>query len=201
MTSGQAAQRLYTIGHSTLESEQFITLLMRHGIRTLVDVRHYPASRRLPHFSQEALAQALAEQGIAYVHLRDLGGRRHQIIAGSGNDGWRVAAFRAYADYAAHSPAYLTALAHMEALARHSGPTAYMCAEHTHLKCHRRIISDYLLARGWDVQHIQSNGKLEPHVYTTHAHIGDGGHVRYPAIQAGHAQPSEDAAQLAMWSA
>lgn len=183
---------IYTIGHSTLDIASFLALLTRHHIETLVDIRHYPASRRCPQFNQDALAASLAAVGIRYAHLVALGGRRHQIIAGSGNEGWRVAAFRAYADYAL-TPAFADGLARLEAIARR-GATAYMCAEATHYKCHRRIVSDWLLASGWNVQHIiLPTGALEPHVYPEHAEVIDET-VRYPAVRR-----VEAARQVALW--
>lgn len=188
----QPRPRIYTIGHSTLPIERFLALLTQHQIELLVDIRHYPWSRRNPQFSQWALQNALYAQGISYTHLGDLGGRRSQIVAGSGNEGWRVSAFRAYADYATYSPAFGQALETLMSVARH-WPTAYMCSEHTHLKCHRRIVSDYLLALDWDVQHIASNGTLASHVYTEHAEVSEG-RVRYPA------QHKAEAENLSLWS-
>lgn len=196
---------IYTIGHSTQDIEHFLALLTRHHIETLVDIRHYPASRRCPQFNQAALAASLSEVGIGYTHLVALGGRRHQIIAGSGNDGWRVPAFRAYADYAL-SPEFRHGRETLEAIARRS-VTAYMCAEVTHYKCHRRIVSDWLLASGWDVRHILASGALEAHTYTSHAKPQTTYGVtcvRYPTVHAcgghvAHVSPIETAHQIALW--
>ncbi len=99
-------------------------------------------------------------------------------MEGSGNEGWRLEAFRAYADHAL-TEEFARGLAQLEALAVEA-PTAYMCAEHTHLRCHRRIVSDWLKARGWDVEHILADGRLEPHAFTGFARVV-GGRVTYPA--------------------
>lgn len=174
---------IYTIGHSTHDSDFFLALLRQHGVTELVDIRHYPTSRHCPQFTQAALVKTLATAGITYTHLLALGGRRHTVVADSGNEGWRVAAFRSYADYAL-SDSFAAGLAQLEAIGRR-GVTAYMCAERSHYQCHRRIVSDWLLALGWDVRHILATGASERHVYTTHAHItivGGAPRVRYPAV-------------------
>ncbi len=170
-------RRICTIGHSTLPIGEFIELLRDAGVDTLVDIRSFPGSRHSPQYGQAALRDALADAGIAYVHLPALGGRRRAIVAGSGNEGWREPSFRSYADYTA-SPEWQEGLERLEQIATAS-PSAIMCAERTHLRCHRRIVSDNLKARGWDVLHITSRG-IEPHVYTEHARIEDG-RVTYPA--------------------
>lgn len=172
-------RRIYTIGHSTLPIEQFLALLRQHEIKTLVDIRQYPGSRRYPQFGQAALRNTLRVYGITYVHLVDLGGRRHEVVAGSGNEGWRVKAFRSYADYATYSPAFAAALERLEGIAGASR-VALMCAEYTPLKCHRRILADLMKALDWDVQHITTVGALLPHTYTEHAHVVNGV-VHYPA--------------------
>ena len=101
--------RVFTIGHSTRSWEDFLSLLREAGVSTVVDVRRFPASRRYPHFGGPALARALAEAGIGYVHELDLGGRRGPR-EGSPNVAWHVAAFRGYADHMS-SDAFQAALA------------------------------------------------------------------------------------------
>lgn len=183
-TTNDQRRVIYTIGHSTHTLDKFCALLVQHQIKRLVDIRRYPGSRRLPHFNQDALQDALYAHGIRYDHLEHLGGRRGEIVAGSDNDGWRVRAFRAFADYARYSSAFAHDLAYLERIAR-DGRTAYMCSEHTHLQCHRRIISDYLLARGWRVQHILANGLVLPHTYTSWARV-EGVRVAYPCDHGAH---------------
>lgn len=171
---------VYTIGHSTHALETFVRLLETHAIQTVFDIRRYPWSRHSPQYNQEALAASLAARGIGYRHEVRLGGRRHGHVDGSGNEGWRVASFRSYADYASTDPVFLDGLQSLERAA-HVARLAYLCSEQTHYQCHRRIVSDYLLARGWRVLHIRPNGTLVAHEFTSHASV-QGVDVRYPAL-------------------
>src|SRR4051794_30898515 len=77
---------LLTIGHSTHSLGEFLSLLRGAGVELVADVRRFPGSRRHPHFGGEALAASLAEAGIGYEHLAELGGRR-SVAAGPPNDG------------------------------------------------------------------------------------------------------------------
>jgi uncharacterized protein (DUF488 family) len=133
----------------------------------------------LPHFAREPLAAALAARGIDYVHLEALGGRR-RAVPGSPNGGWRVEGFRGYADHMG-TPEFEAALEELEALARER-PTAYMCAEADVHRCHRRLTSDALLARGWWVGHIGPRGEVRAHELTPWA-VLEGGRVTYPPAQ------------------
>ena len=168
---------IYTIGHSNHSLEQFVGLLGAHEIETLVDIRSYPGSRKFPWFGRKELEVTLP---IRYVWLGEsLGGRRRGQVEGSGNEGWRSASFRSYADYASFNPNFLVGLDQLERLARECR-VAYMCSEYTHRKCHRGILSDWLWAQGWEVEHILSNGHLERHEPTSFARVRDGV-VWYPA--------------------
>jgi uncharacterized protein (DUF488 family) len=171
--------RVHTIGHSTHDLRTFLRLLERHGIARLVDIRRFPSSRRLPHFAREPLTAALAEHGIDYVHLEALGGRRRPV-PGSPNGAWEVAGFRGYADHMG-TPEFAAALEALEVLARER-PTAYMCAEADVHRCHRRLTSDALLARGWWVGHIGPRGEVRAHELTPWA-VVEGGRVIYPPAQ------------------
>jgi uncharacterized protein (DUF488 family) len=167
---------LFTIGHSTHSLEDFLALLRTHGIERLVDVRIAPGSRRFPHFAGDRLARALPADGVEYVHARALGGRRRPL-PGSPNTGWRTAAFRGYADHM-RTEEFEGALRELEGLARERR-TAIMCAEALWWRCHRRLIADALVARGWRVTHIASDGALAAHELPPFAEI-DSGHVAYP---------------------
>lgn len=90
---------IYTIGHSTRTLDELIAALQAHGIRTLVDIRAFPMSRRLPHFNRESLEVELPNHNIAYVWMKELGGRRKKIRDDSPNTGLRNDSFRNYADY------------------------------------------------------------------------------------------------------
>src|SRR5829696_4200736 len=91
---------LYTVGHSNTPAEVLLGILSNAGIKTLCDIRRYPASRRNPQFNADRLAASLAEIGIAYRHLEALGGRRAPGAA-SINTAIREEQFRGYADHMA----------------------------------------------------------------------------------------------------
>jgi uncharacterized protein (DUF488 family) len=145
-----------------------------------VDVRKMPASRRMPHFSAAALSDSLAEAGVAYEHVGDLGGFR-KPAPGSPNGGWRVGAFQGYADYM-QTPEFEAALERVMAWAR-GRPTAVMCAEAQWSRCHRRLVSDALVVRGFEVRHIGSDGRLERHELTSFAVVEEGDRIVYPREQ------------------
>src|SRR5205823_915588 len=145
--------RIWTIGHSTRTIEKFISLLEEHGIKSLADVRLLPGSRRYPQFDKETLADSLAKLGICYEHFPELGGRR-KPRKDSPNTAWRNESFRGYADYM-ETPAFEEALAHLMELGGNT-PTTTMCAEAVPWRCHRSLISDALLVRGWTVLDILS---------------------------------------------
>jgi uncharacterized protein (DUF488 family) len=181
---------IYTVGHSTHPIEDFLSLLTGAGVEAIADVRRFPGSRRHPQFAADALADSLRSEGIDYESFREqLGGRRsRKDIEGTGvtapdNSAWRNASFRAYADYMA-TPAFAAGLERLEALGRER-VAAFMCAEAHPSRCHRRLVADALLARGWRVAHILTGGRLEEHAFTPDA-VVDGDRVHYPA------QPSLD---------
>lgn len=167
---------LYTVGHSTRTLQEFISLLNAHGIAVLADVRRYPRSRRFPHFNDDALARSLPAAGIAYRSFQSLGGRR-QPSRDSINLGWKSESFRAYADFM-QTPAFDEALQQLIAEAQRSR-TAIMCAEAVPWRCHRQLIADALLARGWHVLDIYDTGDPKPHQLTSFA-VVSGHHVTYP---------------------
>lgn len=146
---------IYTIGHSTRSLDELVAALQAHAIRTLVDIRAFPMSRRLPHFNRESLEAELPKHGIAYVWLKKLGGRRKKILADSPHTGLRNDSFRNYADYML-TPAFAQAIIQLVGLAK-EGNTAIMCAERVYFQCHRMLVSDYLTAYGHNVLHIDDD--------------------------------------------
>lgn len=164
-------QEIYTIGHSTRSLEEFLELLHSFDIKTLVDVRRYPGSRRFPHFIKENLKDSMPANNIVYRHIEDLGGRR-KASKESLNTGWRLLSFRGYADYM-ETATFQSAAEELQELAKQSS-VAYMCAEAVWWSCHRALISDYLKVRGWTVNHIMGINKITEHPYTKPAEVIDG---------------------------
>ena len=181
---------LFTIGHSTRTLTEFTALLRKSGVTLLVDVRSIPRSRTTPQFNYDTLPGALAADGIGYRHLRALGGRRHHRKGApvSLNGYWRVAAFRNYADYAT-TEEFRVGLNVLRELAR-AEQCAIMCAEAVWWRCHRRIITDYLLVGGMSVEHIMSPGKHVPASLTPGARTMADGTLRYPASEDAEAAKS-----------
>jgi uncharacterized protein (DUF488 family) len=162
---------LFTIGHSTHSIQEFIGLLNAHGIRHVVDVRSIPKSRHVPQFNTDAFASSLSGAGIAYTHLKALGGRRHTRKS-SINTGWRNASFRGYADYMA-TPQFAEGLNALMQIAR-AMPTAIMCAEAVPWRCHRSLIADALSLKGWDVRDILTTAPAAEHKPTPFLKVIDG---------------------------
>jgi uncharacterized protein (DUF488 family) len=159
---------VHTVGHSTLPLERFGALLRAHGITGIADVRRFPASRRHPHFAREALAEALAREGIAYRWLPALGGRRRPR-PDSPHVAWRSDAFRAYADHM-DTEEFAAGLAELLALGRERA-VAVLCAEAVPWRCHRQLVADALVARGVAVMHVVGPQPATPHHLTAFARL------------------------------
>ena len=163
---------LYTIGHSTRPLDDLIASLRAHQIDTLVDIRAFPMSRRLPQFNRDFLEQTLPAAGIRYVWMKALGGYRKKILEESPNIALRNASFRNYADYML-TPEFERAMSELTALAEQAR-TTYMCAERVYFRCHRMLVSDWLVAHGHEVLHIEATGPVKPHQLTAEARMLDG---------------------------
>jgi uncharacterized protein (DUF488 family) len=164
---------VYTIGHSTRTLDELVAALQAHRIATLVDIRAFPMSRRLPHFNRESLEVELPKHDIAYVWMKELGGRRKKMRDDSPNTGLRNESFRNYADYML-APAFERAIARLLELAEHKN-TAIMCAERVYFQCHRMLVSDYLTAHGHTVLHIDDDKHPpRPHRLMAEAHLVNG---------------------------
>jgi uncharacterized protein (DUF488 family) len=161
---------LWTIGHSTRPWEDFVALLREAGIGCVVDVRRFAGSRRNPQFSPQAMDSALREDGIDYWPVPAFGGRRVPR-PDSPNGAWRMAAFRGYADHMA-SDEFIAARERLMQRARNQR-CAVMCAEAVWWRCHRRLIADDLTARGWQVLHVMTPGRSEPHPLHPDARLVD----------------------------
>ena len=175
----RSALPLFTVGHSTRSIAEFTNLLVENGIEHLFDVRAIPHSRRMPQFGIDQLPASLRDIGIAYEHMPALGGRRRAEKGAppSPHTYWRIEAFRHYADYA-ESPAFADALDYVLDRAKQQR-SGIMCAEALWWRCHRRIITDYALARGVSVIHIMGHGKTEPATMTPGAQVLPDKTLRY----------------------
>jgi uncharacterized protein (DUF488 family) len=159
---------VWTIGHSNLSLADFFERLERYEIEAIADVRRFPGSRRLPHYSQQTFAASLEQAGIGYEWFESLGGRRRPS-PNSVNSAWRNVSFRGYADYMS-SEEFKSALARLIDLATRRR-TAMMCAEVLWWRCHRALISDELRVRGFRVVHILDLVKAVEHPFTSPAQV------------------------------
>ena len=163
---------IHTIGHSTRELSELISALQAHKIRTLVDIRSFPMSRRLPHFNRENLEKELPKVGIEYRWLRQLGGRRKRIADDSPHVALRNDSFRNYADHML-TPEFQQGIEELLKIAE-TGPVAIMCAERVYFRCHRMLVSDYLMAHGHEVLHIDNEKPPRPHQLMAEVRVVDG---------------------------
>jgi uncharacterized protein (DUF488 family) len=172
---------IYTIGHSNRPFAEFASAVKSQGVGLVVDVRTIPRSRANPQYNRETLPQALADFQIGYEHIAELGGRRGKArdIAPSTNAFWENASFHNYADYAM-SEAFRAGLGRLRALA-HQRRCAIMCAEAVWWRCHRRIITDYLIAADDVVFHIFETDHIERARMTPGAIPKPNGTIVYPA--------------------
>lgn len=177
---GALGGEILTVGHSIREPGELEELLAGQGVETVLDVRAHPASQRVPHFGREALERSLGAAGIGYEHLPALGGRRRPL-PDSPNGGWRNEQFQGYADHMA-SADFERGLDRAMAVGRERR-SALMCAEAAWWRCHRRLVADALVVRGWHVLHVMGPGPPAPHELTELA-VVDGRSITYPPAQA-----------------
>lgn len=168
---------VWTVGHSTREFDELLTLLQANEITYLIDVRSFPASRKFPQWNKSAILDALPPT-IGYRWMPKLGGRRHTPQGTpSVNGAWRVKAFRDYADYM-QSDEFKEGLGELIELSAHERP-AIMCSEAVPWRCHRRLITDALIVAGIEVTHIMSATTTKSATLNEHAHI-QSGQLTYP---------------------
>ena len=168
---------ILTVGHSTRTLKDFVALLLAHGVEQLIDVRSIPRSRHNPQFNRDRLPRPLQKVGVRYQHMAGLGGLRH-ARRDSINAGWKNASFRGFADYM-QTPEFQEALDQLIQLAK-KRRTAIMCAEAVPWRCHRSLIGDALLVRGFRVEEIASSTRTRPHTLTPWAQVR-GKQLSYPA--------------------
>ena len=171
----------YTIGHSTRSVAELAAMLQQSGVNLVIDVRTIPRSRANPHFNSDTLPQSLNAWQIGYRHMRDLGGLRgrRKDQGPSPNAYWENSSFRNFADYTA-SAGFRAGLQELQHLG-HTHVCAIMCAEAVWWRCHRRIITDYLISGGERVCHIMGLDKLESATLNPAAVRQDDGTLVYPA--------------------
>jgi uncharacterized protein (DUF488 family) len=171
---------VFTIGHSTRTIAEFVELLRLGKVEEVVDIRTVPRSRTNPQYNLDRLPGELAAYQIGHRYLAALGGLRKKSagVAPEVNGLWRNRSFHNYADYALTEP-FAQGLRELLALSE-TRACAIMCSEAVWWRCHRRIVADYLLARGRAVLHLMGPAKAEPARLTPGA-VAAQGSVTYPA--------------------
>lgn len=170
-----------TIGHSNRSLEEFLELLKENGIEQVLDVRKLPGSNNYPQFNADTLSEALRGQDITLLRKEPLTGRRpvSRVIPFEVNAWWQVRSFHNYADHAL-SEEFHQALAELRELGSKRA-TALMCSEAVWWRCHRRIITDHLLAHDVPVRHILGRASSTPAELSDGAVVGADLNVSYPA--------------------
>lgn len=158
----QADSPVFTVGHSTRSIDEFVDIMRGAGVTQLVDVRSTPRSRTNPQYNLDTLPETLADYQIGHVYLPNLGGRRprQSSVDPAMNAFWQNQSFHNYADYAT-SETFRAGLGELLVLSAQR-PSAIMCSEAVWWRCHRRIITDYLLSEGRAVYHLMAAGRIEP---------------------------------------
>jgi uncharacterized protein (DUF488 family) len=174
------ANPFFTIGHSVRPLDVFIGLLKDADVRLVADVRAIPRSRTNPQYNGDTLPGSLSEFHIEYEHIAELGGLRGRQpnVPLATNAFWQNESFHNYADYATGKD-FQAALKRLRQLG-HSECCAIMCAETLWWRCHRRIISDYLMAAGEAVFHILGPDHVAQAFMTPAAKLSADGALTYP---------------------
>jgi len=179
--SSQLIRIVYTIGHSSRSLDEFLTILKQYSIQRVIDVRRWPTSTRSRHFSREVLEEALRREGIDYVWIPELGGYRKFGVDVPPIENYATCfeseGFRAYAAYITLRQDVKQYLRRLEELVSEK-LSALMCSERLFVRCHRKILSVYLVARGFKVIHIIDLGRTQEHKLSRCARIVDG-ELRY----------------------
>lgn len=170
----------YTVGHSTRTVADFVKLLQAAEVTLVVDIRTVPRSRTNPQYNRDALPGSLAAFRIDYRDIAELGGLRgrSKTVPPELNGFWENRSFHNYADYALTEP-FRAGLLQLISLGR-EWRCAMMCSEAVWWRCHRRIVADYLIARGETVFHLMGESRIEAAKLTEGAQVRDSGDVIYP---------------------
>ncbi len=167
---------IFTIGHSTRPLNEFIQLLKAYQVKVLVDVRKVPWSKHNPQFNQETFGEKLKDNGLKYIHMPKLGGFRRPK-PDSLNLGWKSPGFRGFADYM-QSREFEENLEELIKIAIQKR-VSIMCAEALPWRCHRSLISDALMVKGFRVEHILGLNQSQSHKIHSFAKV-EGGALTYP---------------------
>lgn len=135
--------KIWTLGTSNRNFDEFVSLLKECGIELVIDVRRFPHSRRFPWFNRHNLEAQLLQVGIAYCWLGDLLG------------GYRTEGYERFS----LSPTFAEGIQRLKQIAL-GRRCCLICAEKWPWKCHRLTISRTLEQNGWDVIHIIDRGYL-----------------------------------------
>ncbi|MBW3595588.1 MAG: DUF488 domain-containing protein [Actinobacteria bacterium] len=165
---------MFTVGHGTRSEDDLAAVLLDAGIDRLVDVRRYPGSRRHPHFARAAMETWLPDRGVIYDWRGEtLGGRREHDNPQTRHPSLRNKSFQGYADYM-DTNEFRDAVLQLERDAEQE-KVAIMCAETLWWRCHRRMISDALVARGNEVIHLMKPGDRNAHKPVAEMRVGEDG--------------------------
>ena len=178
-STGEGGRKIvYTIGHSTRTLEELIELLKLNGVDLLVDIRRVPRSGTNPQFNMDSFPDELRKKSeIGYTHMKGLGGLR-RAKPDSKNIAWRNQSFRGYADYM-QTEEFEKSFNELERLIEDNHVICLMCAEAVPWRCHRFLLSDSLVAKGYEVIHIIGKTSLRQHTLSRMAEVVDG-RVSYP---------------------
>ena len=170
---------VYTMGFSNRTWDETLEILANYKIQRVVDIRTLPGSKHTPQFNLENLQRELPKAGIEYVHMKSLGGLRKPRKDSGVNAAWRNDGFRGYADYM-QTPEFEAALDELIRLLKEK-TTVYCCTEAVFWRCHRQLVSDALIARGFRAGHIFSATKVEVHSLTKFVRA-EGTRLTYPSL-------------------
>jgi uncharacterized protein (DUF488 family) len=161
---------VWTLGHSTRSSDEFLAILSAYRIECVLDVRRFPGSRRHPQFNSATLQRTLEQRDLSYRWIDSLGGRRAPVR--TPHSAWRHPAFQAYAEHLI-SEDFANGLTELLVI---SGGlrSAVVCAEVLWWRCHRRLIADVLTSLDIPVVHIRSATASELHSLSGPARLVSG---------------------------
>lgn len=175
----------FTVGHSNRQLDELVAIVKAHDIDVIADVRGGKAgSRAFPHFNKENLQVEIPKCGVGYIHIPELGGRRGKTLNADPtlNGEWRLDAFRYYADYAYYSETFEQGIEQLLKIGNEVN-VAFMCSEAVPWRCHRSIVSDYLMMiHDKEITHLLSETQTLGGIPHKHAKVS-GDKVIYPKLE------------------